>query len=240
MSESKMNLMQKIAKARVLLQKKNLKKSGLNKFAGFKYFELADFLPAVNEIFDELGLYAEFCIVPTDTEKYDGINEIITVPPVASLTIYDAENPSVSPRRFTSDIAEAGTKGASPIQQLGSIHTYMRRYLYMEALEIVESDALDAVVGTEKVNPSEKPKKEKQAPKQEPKQEFNQSAMAVELTTLTNELRKLDVDIHNETVATYIKEKAQVNNLDGGYLLTDLPAMARVIAVMKAIIQNKK
>lgn len=167
MAETKqMNLMQKLAKARVMLQKRNLKKSGQNKFAGFRYFELADFLPSVNEIFDELGLYAEFCITPTETEKYDGIDQIVTVPPVACLTIYDAENPTVSPRRFSSDIADAGTKGASPIQQLGSVHTYMRRYLYMEALEIVESDALDAVVGSEKVTPAESSAKPKSAPKQ--------------------------------------------------------------------------
>lgn len=167
MTETKqMNLMQKLARARVMLQKRNLKKSGQNKFAGFRYFELADFLPSVNEIFDELGLYAEFCITPTDTEKYDGIDQIVTIPPVACLTIYDAENPTVSPRRFSSDIADAGTKGASPIQQLGSVHTYMRRYLYMEALEIVESDALDAVVGSEKVVPAESSTKPKSAPKQ--------------------------------------------------------------------------
>lgn len=239
MSDNKMNLMQKIAKARVLLQKKNLKKSGLNKFAGFKYFELADFLPAVNEIFDELGLYAEFYIEPEERIIDEETGKVETSPELAHLNIFNSESDEI-PRCFMSRVAEAGTKGATPIQQLGSIHTYMRRYLYMEALEIVESDALDAVVGTEKVIPSEKSKKEKGAPKQEPKQEYNQSAMAVEYTTLTGELRKLNVDIHDEKVAAYIKEKAQVNNLDGGYLLTDLPAMARVIAVMKAIIQSKK
>ena len=166
MTENKMNIMQKIAKARVMLQKKNLKKSGLNKFAQFKYFELADFLPAVNEIFDELGLYAEFFITPEDRSIDDGTGQILVQPEIAHLNIYNSDDPTGQPRHFTSMIAEAGTKGATPIQQLGSVHTYMRRYLYMEALEIVESDALDAVVGSEKAIPAESSTKARNAQKQ--------------------------------------------------------------------------
>ena len=43
-------LNESIIKIRCALQKKNLKKSGKNKFAGFDYFELADFLPTLNEL----------------------------------------------------------------------------------------------------------------------------------------------------------------------------------------------
>ena len=42
-----MNIYEKLQTARVELQKTALKKSGVNKFAGFKYFELGDFIPAV-------------------------------------------------------------------------------------------------------------------------------------------------------------------------------------------------
>ena len=38
-----MNVYSKLQTARVRLQESNLKKSGENKFAGFKYFELGDF-----------------------------------------------------------------------------------------------------------------------------------------------------------------------------------------------------
>lgn len=111
----------------------------------------------------------------------------------------------------------------------GKAVTYCRKYALIDVFNLSKGDDPDVEAspqeGYEKVTP---------------KQEYNQSAMAVEYTTLTGELRKLNVDIHDEKVAAYIKEKAQVNNLDGGYLLTDLPAMARVIAVMKAIIQSKK
>jgi hypothetical protein len=44
----------KLQQARIALQSMELKKSGHNKFAGYKYFELGDFLPAVNNIFGNL------------------------------------------------------------------------------------------------------------------------------------------------------------------------------------------
>lgn len=240
MSETnKMNLMQKIARARVLLQKKNLKKSGLNKFAGFKYFELADFLPSVNEIFDSLGLYAEFYINPeeTSTNKETGVTEV--TPEIAYLYIYNTES-NENPRCFISSVAEAGTKGATPIQQLGSVHTYMRRYLYMEALEIVESDAVDAVSEEQKATPSSKKKND--APQQKEHQKPNiidPADMAVELTRLRTELTKGGVDIRSEAFVEYVKKTAQVNTIEPGMLLGDPPAMNRVIQVMRAIIQTK-
>jgi len=47
-----MTVYKKLQKARVLLNASSIKKSGKNKFAGYDYFELGDFLPTVNEIFD--------------------------------------------------------------------------------------------------------------------------------------------------------------------------------------------
>ena len=143
------NCYKKLAKARVLLQQRKLKKSGVNKFAGFNYFELADFLPAVNEIFDDLGLCATFRIDSAYTDETEN-GQIVECPAKAYLGIINTDNTD-DRIWFSSEIAEAGTKGASPIQQLGSVHTYMRRYLYMEALEIVESDGLDALNGTDKI-----------------------------------------------------------------------------------------
>ena len=51
-----MSVFKKLSKARVMLQQVEMTKSGNNKFAGYKYFELADFMPHINRIFDELGL----------------------------------------------------------------------------------------------------------------------------------------------------------------------------------------
>jgi hypothetical protein len=46
-------------------------------------------------------------------------------------------------------MAEANLKGCHPIQNMGAVQTYSRRYLYVSALEIVEHDALDATTGSE-------------------------------------------------------------------------------------------
>lgn len=119
----------KLQKARMMLQAAPLKKSGHNKFAGYQYFELGDFLPTINQIFHELGLCS---VVSFDKD-------------LATLRIIDTSNGgSIT---FTSPMAEANLKGCHPIQNLGAVETYSRRYLYVTALEIVEHDALDATTG---------------------------------------------------------------------------------------------
>jgi hypothetical protein len=40
-------------------------------------------------------------------------------------------------------------KGCNEIQAMGAMMTYIRRYLYVNALEIVEHDAIDATAGKE-------------------------------------------------------------------------------------------
>ena len=129
-----MNLYQKLQKARIALQNTALKKSGHNKFAGFKYFELGDLIPHINNIFDDLGLFSAFNIK-------EGL---------ATLTIVDTDKPEVAVQ-FTSPIADASVKGTTPVQSLGAVHTYLKRYLYINALEIIENDMLDANVGTTKL-----------------------------------------------------------------------------------------
>jgi hypothetical protein len=41
-------------------------------------------------------------------------------------------------------MADANLKGCHPIQNLGAVETYTRRYLWVTAMEIVEHDALDS------------------------------------------------------------------------------------------------
>jgi hypothetical protein len=108
------------------LQSMQLKKSGHNKFAGYQYFELGDFLPQINEIFHSQGL----CGVISYTKDY------------ADLTITDVDDGTCIV--VTSPMVEANLKGAHAIQNLGAVETYQRRYLWMTAMEIVEHDALDS------------------------------------------------------------------------------------------------
>jgi hypothetical protein len=116
----------KLMEARLLLQHAQLKKSGHNKFAGYSYFELGDFLPSINLIFYKTGL----CGVVSFGKE------------LASLTITDTEDGSEIV--LTSPMAEANLKGCHPIQNLGAVETYTRRYLWVSAMEIVEHDALDS------------------------------------------------------------------------------------------------
>ena len=131
----------KLQTCRVELQNKKLKKSGENKFAKFKYFELADFLPTVNELFEKHGLFSNFSID-------NGL---------AKLVITDCDDETC--QIFTSPVADADVKGCTAIQSLGAVHTYLKRYLYLNALEIVENDALDASVGSKEFEPVDKDEK---------------------------------------------------------------------------------
>lgn len=126
-------VLSKLAKARLLIQKKELKKSGSNKHLGFSYYELGDILPSVNELFAELGLVGQFCVK----------GEIPYAQ--ATLTIYDTE--SGESLVFESPTAQATLVKATPVQELGAVHTYLKRYLYLNALELVEPDILDNSLG---------------------------------------------------------------------------------------------
>lgn len=128
------NIYQKLANIRVALQESKLKKSGKNGFANFEYFTLDDFLPTLNNLMDKYQVFSNFSINGD----------------VASLTFINSEKPQEQVT-FTSPVAEAEIKGSTPIQCLGGVHTYLKRYLYLNAFEIVEGDVLDALVGTEKL-----------------------------------------------------------------------------------------
>ena len=116
----------KLMQARVDLQAEKLSKSGKNKFAGYSYFELGDFLPQIQNIFFRIGLCG-----------YISFGKEL-----ATLTITDVHDQTEIV--ITSPMESASLKGVHPIQNLGAVETYNRRYLWMAALEIVEHDILDA------------------------------------------------------------------------------------------------
>ena len=127
-----MSVHQKIMSARLQLQALNLKKTGLNKFSGYAYFELGDFMPHINRIFDELRLCG---LVSFGREE-------------AILTITDTESNTAVV--ITSPMSTASLKGCHEVQNLGAVQTYIRRYLWVCALEIVESDAIETDPNTTK------------------------------------------------------------------------------------------
>jgi hypothetical protein len=129
-----MSVHKKLMAARLELQGRKLNKSGHNKFAGYKYFELGDFLPTIQEIFAQQGL----CGV------------VSFLPDVAVLTITDMDDGTYI--HINSPMSSAALKGCHEVQNLGAVQTYLRRYLWVTAMEIVEHDALDATTGAETTN----------------------------------------------------------------------------------------
>jgi len=126
-----MSIYKKLQEARIMLQNTKLKKSGHNKFANYYYFELGDFLPEIQNICQKVGMCG---VVAFNKED-------------AYLTIYDTDDGSFA--TFTSPMSSAALKGCHDVQNLGAVQTYLRRYLWVNAFEIVEHDALEPLTGKE-------------------------------------------------------------------------------------------
>ena len=129
-----MNVYQKLNAARAKFHSIELKKSGHNKFAGYKYFELGDFIIPALEIFKEFGLTG---IISFGKETAD-------------LRIVNNEKPE-EVIVIESPMSSAALKGCHEVQNLGAVQTYLRRYLWVAALEIVEHDAIDSAPAKDKV-----------------------------------------------------------------------------------------
>jgi len=146
-----MSVYKKLQEARIQLQNTKLNKSGKNKFAGYEYFELGDFLPQIQNICQKNGL----CGMVSFTAD------------TAYLTIHETEGDGFV--TFTSPMSSAALKGCHDVQNLGAVQTYLRRYLWTNAFEIVEHDALDATTGAvepvKKVEPKPVPVQVKVEPK---------------------------------------------------------------------------
>lgn len=125
-----MNIYQKLQRCRAELKNVKIKESGNNKFAGYTYMELGDFLPHIVSLCDTHGL----CTLVSFGDT------------AATLTIINSEAPEESVV-ISSPMSTASLKGCHEIQNLGAVETYLRRYLYVTAFEIVEHDALDSSTG---------------------------------------------------------------------------------------------
>ena len=185
------NVYEKLMKARLDLQNTKLEKSGHNKFAGYKYFELGDFLPTVQKIFIQHGL----CGVVSYTQE------------LATLTIADMTSDGVIV--ITSPMGSAALKGCHEVQNIGAVETYQRRYLWVTAMEIVEHDILDATTGTDTGNAVKKP--EKVTPTAGAEENLDEESqqfikdLAMDVISLVNEQNVQDA--YSKTVSLLNEEK---------------------------------
>ena len=197
-----LNVYQKLIGAREQFLNSDIQKTGKNMHLSFKYFELDDIVPTATRIFTEIGLIG---IVNFTTDT-------------ATMNIINTDNPEemisfVAPfNQIEPIISSTGAKATNEMQALGSSITYMRRYLYMMALDICESDSIDANIGKGESAPAT-PAAEKKAPatpqqRQEVKQELtkpSENASALQIKGLKNVLKKLkDADPTKEEMIAKI------------------------------------
>ena len=135
-----MNIYQKLAEARARFLEAPVKKSGINRFAEFKYFELEDIVPVATKIFNDLGLLFVITFTSTDAtgtliDTDNPEKTIVFNSPMVPLTVTDKDGVAKTPA------------GMNSVQALGGSETYQRRYLYMACLDIVEADAFDGTNG---------------------------------------------------------------------------------------------
>lgn len=155
------SLNESIISIRVKLQNAKLKKSGKNKFAGFDYFELADFLPKLNELMLEEKINDRFSIINNNDGTMTaslllikgGENQVYTMP----FVLFDTP----TNRREDRDTGEVyEVKSMQDIQYLGALNTYYKRYLYLNAFGITDGEVIDSM-NNEELEPA--PKEERKA-----------------------------------------------------------------------------
>lgn len=195
-----MNVYGKLIEARKKFLDAGVKKKGVNRYAEFKYFRLDEIIPTKQKIFREVGLA-----------------DIITFGnEVATLTIYNVDNPDES-IDFMSQLAPDESMIKNPIQKVGAIQTYVRRYLYLLALDIIESDGIeettDKPVEVEEKSAKTKVKKSNRpatpAEREDTKQELiNQDGEATKTqrTAISNGLKKLRARYMDENKVVFSEE----------------------------------
>ena len=135
---STMNVFKKLQLARVRFLEAGVGKSGKHMKLEYKYFELADIVPKVEQIFLEIGLmmvpsmYGDKATarVYNVDDREDFIDFVAPYTPIAPI------------------VSNAGNQVTNEMQATGSSITYIRRYLWQLVLDIVEHDSIDS--GTKK------------------------------------------------------------------------------------------
>lgn len=206
---TKANVYQKLLEARRRFLASAPKKSGVNRYAEFKYFTLEDIIPVKTQIFTELGL------VDTIFFKEDH----------ATLVLCSTDEPG-DLIEFQSTLAPDESLIKNPIQKLGAIQTYVRRYLYMLMLDIVEADVIDETAGKPE---EDKPKKNNRPASPEKREEVKKDlideggdATEVQIKSIKAGLKKLRAK-EGEDNEPYVK--ATVNRIKAGLKKAEAEAL---------------
>lgn len=218
-----MSVYAKLAKAKAMIHKLPLKKSGVNrqyyqdkktnewKIREFYYFELGDFMADTMAIFADVGICGVETFIPSKAD----VNGVVT-PELYKLTIVDTEDDSNV--EMVIPTAEADMK--SVIQGLGAKCTYLRRYVWLMALDLAENDAVDA----EGNDPSIK-------------QDSDEAEYVKEFIKVRNQLEGLGVDVHSEGFANYLEKNCGYREVDPAKI--EKSARTKVLTTLKKIYEVK-
>jgi peptidyl-prolyl cis-trans isomerase family protein len=163
MENKKLNLNESIIKIRVKLQNSKIKKSGKNKFAGFEYYELGDFLPKLNELMLEENINDLFTIENDEVkltlikgeekQEYKMPFKIFETP----LVLKKDKNGNFI-KNSNNEYIEIPSM--QDIQYLGALNTYYKRYLYLNAFGITDGEVIDSMNSEEIKKPIKQETKE--------------------------------------------------------------------------------
>ena len=214
-----LNVYQRLLTAREKFLEHGISKSGKHMELRYKYFELDDIVPIAIGIFTEVG------IIPlvSFTEEQ------------AVMTVVNTDNPEETiqfscPMRYPSE-----NKMVNPVQALGSAQTYLRRYLYMIALDICEPDTIEPTTVKEDEEESA-PKKKAPATaeqREEVKKELTapeDNATALQIKGLKAVLKKLkdaqpDKEEMIAKIAVQTKSFTEISKSDCEELIERITAM---------------
>lgn len=136
MATTKQNVYQKLILAREEFLKSEIEQSGKNMHLSFKYFELKDIVPTITKIFAKTGLLA----IMNFTDKTGIVTIINTDNPEETIEFFAPFN------QIEPIVSNTGKQATNNMQALGSSITYMRRYLYLIAMDICVNDEIEPTI----------------------------------------------------------------------------------------------
>jgi len=141
MVDDKMTIYEKLSKAKMTVHSQKINKSGYNKFLTFYYYTLDDIMPPILKACETFKILS---LIDFEGET-------------ATLTLVDIDKPD-DVIVFRTPTSLEAVKGGSKIQGIGAMQTYIRRYLYINAFDITQTEEVDL-----NGNPQDKPRETPQS-----------------------------------------------------------------------------
>ncbi len=215
---STMNIFQKVQLVRTQLLQNIIKKNGVNSYMEYTYFELQDFLPILTPLMNEVGL--------APVIKFNKEEATLTLHNSANINdeiVFTVPMPPVSAL-----VSNTGKKAVSEVQALGMTMTYLRRYLYINAFDLIESDGVEEEAKTQGKRLQDKAPNEVKEKKNAP--DAKGSSESKKATTLQPKGNMpLNSEERKEIVKELTKDNKPIIEKDLETLITELKSILKSI-----------